>query len=134
MQNILRMIKAAQATTGTVAERMQALSTQFENALPRELADVLNEVGAISDAELAHIEEHGFDFFPEETIVRQLVDVAAECKRVIDRAERAGVTIDDGNVIDLLADNIVDVSLADLRAALVCSGHGPRFPRATSKR
>lgn len=65
---------------------------------------------------------------------RQLMDVAVECRKVIERAERAGVTIDDGNVIDLLADNIVDVSLADLRVALVCSGIGDRFPRATSVR
>jgi hypothetical protein len=63
---------------------------------------------------------------------RQLTDVAAECKRVIERADAADVALDDGNVVDLLADNIPHVSLADLRCALVISGHGSRFPKATA--
>lgn len=61
----------------------------------------------------------------------RLTDVAADVRAVIDRADAAGITLDDGNVIDLLADNIEHVSLRDLRDALVISGHGARFPRAT---
>jgi len=65
---------------------------------------------------------------------RQLMDVARECAAIIRRAEADGVVIDDGNVIDLLADNLTRVSLADLRSALAVSGLGARFPRATSVR
>jgi hypothetical protein len=62
---ILQMIKAAQRTAGGVADRMQAMSIQFPGSLPRELADILNEVGAITDAEHEHILANGFDFFPQ---------------------------------------------------------------------
>jgi hypothetical protein len=59
------MIKAAQATRGDVSARMQSMSVAFPDALPRELADVLNEVGVISDVDCALIVEHGFDFFSD---------------------------------------------------------------------
>jgi len=62
-----------------------------------------------------------------------LGDIAAEARKIIARAEAAGVVIDDGNVVDLLADNISPrVSLADIRCALVVAGLGGRFPRSTS--
>lgn len=50
---------------------------------------------------------------------------------IIRRADDAGVTLDDGNIIDLLADNI-PASLADLRAGLISTGYASRFPKATS--
>jgi hypothetical protein len=59
------MIKAAQRTAGSVADRMQAMSKQFPDAIVSELADVLNEVGAITDTEHQDILENGFDLFPE---------------------------------------------------------------------
>lgn len=63
-----------------------------------------------------------------------LMDIAKRIQIIIDRADAAGVVVDDGNVIDLLADNIAIVPIEDLRAALVCSGHGSRFPKATQGR
>lgn len=60
-----------------------------------------------------------------------LEDLATRCRQVIARAEGAGVVIDDGNVVDLCADNI-PASLADIRSALVVAGLAARFPRATS--
>lgn len=51
---------------------------------------------------------------------------------VIRKAERDGVVIDDGNVVDLIADNITSfTTLNDIRAALVHAGLASRFPRAT---
>lgn len=66
----------------------------------------------------------------------QLMDVARECKRLIDRVDSTDPgMLDDGNVIDFLADNVTPaVSLIDLRCALVVSGHGQRFPKATRVR
>lgn len=61
----------------------------------------------------------------------QLTDIAEQCKDVILAAESAGLTIDDGNVVDLCADNI-PASLSDIRSALVVAGLGSRFPRAIS--
>jgi hypothetical protein len=60
-----------------------------------------------------------------------LTEVADKCRRIIERADAAGISLDDGNIVDLLADNIELVSLNDLRDALVVCGHGARFPRAT---
>jgi hypothetical protein len=65
---------------------------------------------------------------------RTLIEIARECEAVIDRAEAAGVTIDDGNVIDLLADNLEREPLRTLQDALVITRHGARFPRATGGR
>lgn len=62
---------------------------------------------------------------------QRLAALAADCMRVIDRAEEAGVTIDDGNVVDLCADNSA-ASLSEIRAALVIAGYSSRFPRATA--
>lgn len=54
---------------------------------------------------------------------------------VIRKAERDGVVIDDGNVVDLIADNITSfTTLNDIRAALVRAGLASRFPRATRQR
>lgn len=65
---------------------------------------------------------------------RQLMDIAIEVKIIIDRADKAGIHLDDGNVIDLLADNLTEEPLSTLRDALVVSGHGARFPKATRSR
>lgn len=54
---------------------------------------------------------------------------------VIHKAERDGVVIDDGNVVDLIADNITNfATLNEIRAALVRAGLASRFPRATRQR
>ena len=55
---------------------------------------------------------------------------AARCRQLILEAEDCDLIIDEGNVIDLLADNITDVSLLHLRLALGASGLGSRFPKA----
>lgn len=54
--------------------------------------------------------------------------LALDARAIIASAERAGLVVDDGNVIDLLADNL-DASLATLRAVLAVAYPG-RFPRA----
>lgn len=61
-----------------------------------------------------------------------LIDVARRCRDIITTAETAGLAIDDGNVIDLCADNLPCVSLSDLRSALIVAGFTDRFPRACS--
>lgn len=60
-----------------------------------------------------------------------LTELAADARRAIEDAERAGITIDDGNVVDLLADRHPSLSLRTLRHALVSAGLAKRFPRAT---
>jgi hypothetical protein len=62
-----------------------------------------------------------------------LVDLAEDARRIINAAEAAGVSIDDGNVIDLVPDN-TDASLSDIRDALIIGGLAPRFPHATRPR
>lgn len=64
-------------------------------------------------------------------IAPKLEEIAGRVRAIIADAEQAGVVIDDGNVIDLLADNITWIPLADLRDALVVAGLAARFPRAT---
>jgi hypothetical protein len=61
-----------------------------------------------------------------------LVDIAIGARLAIADAEAAGVAIDDGNVVDLLADRYTNVSLMDIRSALVVAGYSERFPKATS--
>jgi len=63
----------------------------------------------------------------------QLTALATACRRVIARADAAGIAVTDGNVVDLCADNIEHVSLNDIRDALVVAGLAARFPRATRK-
>ena len=60
-----------------------------------------------------------------------LTELSKQCRIIIDRAEQAGVVIDNGNVIDLLADNLY-ASLTDLCSALAIAGpgYGDRFHRA----
>lgn len=62
-----------------------------------------------------------------------LLGLAAECRRMIERADSEGEDIDDGNVVDFIADH-VPVSLARIRAALVAAGYARRFPQATRQR
>ena len=57
----------------------------------------------------------------------RLIEIATHCREIIVQAEDDGLVIDDGNVIDLLADNITTCSLFDLRCALAISGFGSRF-------
>lgn len=53
--------------------------------------------------------------------------LANDCRVIIQRADHAGVAVDAGNVIDLLADNVTGASLDELRAALDAAGYGDRF-------
>lgn len=59
-----------------------------------------------------------------------LATLAKDCEQLIRFAESKGIAIDDGNVVDLIADNIVSVSLAQIRAALIIAGYAEQFPRA----
>lgn len=63
----------------------------------------------------------------------QLIDLAKDCAAVITSAESDGLVIDDGNVVDLCADNL-PASLSDIRSALVVAGLAHRFPKATRAR
>lgn len=64
--------------------------------------------------------------------VPRIEDIAAQVRPIIEAAERDGVEIHDGNVVDLLADNVEPiVSLADIRVAITVAGLAPRFPNAT---
>jgi hypothetical protein len=49
-------------------------------------------------------------------------DLVAEARRVLANAERELGTIPPGQLVDLLADNIVDVPLVELREALKIMG------------
>lgn len=62
----------------------------------------------------------------------ELMDLARQCRKLIDDARAAGVTVDDGNVVDLCADHLTAVPLFEIRCALACSGYGAQFPRATA--
>jgi hypothetical protein len=61
----------------------------------------------------------------------RVIDLAHFCADRIGAAEREGVAIDDGNVVDLIADNS-DADLTDIRMALVSAGLAMRFPCATA--
>jgi hypothetical protein len=54
---------------------------------------------------------------------RQLTDIADECREIVLRAVKdLGPDLGGYSALDLVADNIEHVSLADLRAALVVAG------------
>lgn len=52
---------------------------------------------------------------------------------IILAAESDGVIVDDGNVVDLIADNTT-ATLADIRRALIHAGLSKRFPNAVKER
>ena len=62
------------------------------------------------------------------------MDRAKQVQAVIEHANTAGVRIDDGNVVDLLADNIPDATLTEIRQWLVMAGYRNVFPLATKLR
>lgn len=70
----------------------------------------------------------------------KLVDIAEKCDQYIKAAEAAGVEIDNGNVVDLCADQSSceyeegGFSLSDIRTALIVAGYGERFLEATRER
>ena len=63
-----------------------------------------------------------------------LAEYAPLVRDIIARAEADGLTIDDGNVVDLLADNLNDLSISQIRLALIVAGLAARFPRASRSR
>jgi hypothetical protein len=65
--------------------------------------------------------------------VMPLIELAKFCLECINDAEKDGVKIDDGNVVDLIADNS-DAPLVTIREALVVAGLSHQFPNATSCR
>ena len=65
-------------------------------------------------------------------------DLSDLCGDIIRLADAAGVELDDGNVVDLCADQLstlynVEPTLLDIRTAIVVAGFGPRFPKAVSR-
>lgn len=60
-----------------------------------------------------------------------LQGLALQCTKIIHCAEHDGLTIDDSNVVDLIADN-TEASLSDIRSALSVAGLADRFPKATA--
>jgi hypothetical protein len=71
-----------------------------------------------------------FSVSDQENKPLRVIDLARFCKDRIEAAERDGVAIDDGNVVDLIADNS-DADLTDIRMALVSAGLAMRFGNAT---
>lgn len=65
--------------------------------------------------------------------MRTLEELARHAKALIEACEADGVTVTDGTVVDLIADNTGDATLADIRRGLVIAGYAERFPRATSR-
>lgn len=63
-----------------------------------------------------------------------MTNLPYECGRIIAFATAAGVAIDAGNVIDLLADNLPNCPLNDLRTALARSNYAGRWPSAECSR
>lgn len=64
---------------------------------------------------------------------KPLIQIATEVRRIIERADSADIALDDGNIIDLLADNLESEPLDTLRDALVVAGMGSRFPHAVRR-
>lgn len=62
-----------------------------------------------------------------------LVNIAQSCRALVERADQAGIRLDDGNVVDLIADSLTELPLDTIRDALVVAGLAPRFPKATAK-
>lgn len=62
------------------------------------------------------------------------VELGTQAGELIEKAIAAGIEIDSGNVIDLLADNITRASLPELRAALAMSKYAGRWPDAERQR
>lgn len=60
--------------------------------------------------------------------------LAAQAREIVGRARAAGVVVDDGNVVDLLADHMTRIPLETLRHVLVVAGFGDEFPRASTLR
>lgn len=73
-----------------------------------------------------------FYFNDDDGRIRPLADLDDFCRQTIEAAEAAGLVIDDGNVVDLIADNC-NASLRDIREALVYAGFAQRFPQATQR-
>lgn len=66
-------------------------------------------------------------------MIKSLDDLAEKCCRIIVAAEYDGLEIDDGNVVDLCADNI-SASLKDIRTALASvPSLAARFPKAINR-
>ncbi len=53
-----------------------------------------------------------------------LMSIARECRRIVLHAEKALGPLPKKSYLDLVADNLSDVSLADLKSALVVAGVG----------
>jgi hypothetical protein len=66
-------------------------------------------------------------------MILQLTTIAEQCRAIIKSAESAGLQIDDGNVLDLCADNLPRLPLDTIRDALVVAGLAARFPNATRR-
>jgi hypothetical protein len=63
-----------------------------------------------------------------------LETLAHNVRQLITVADNNGWAMDDGNVVDYIADNISRASLSDIRTALVVAGYSARFPKATRAR
>ena len=59
-----------------------------------------------------------------EYVPQSLTEIAAECRAIVLAAEKALGPIVKAQYLDLVADNIPDVPLATLRAALIVAGVG----------
>lgn len=55
---------------------------------------------------------------------RQLTTIANECRRIIQAAEADLGPLPKASYVDLCADNLPDVSILDIKSALVIAGVG----------
>lgn len=56
-----------------------------------------------------------------------MIELARRCETIINGALADGIRLDDGNVVDLLADNIEGEPIARLKDALGVSIYGTRY-------
>ena len=62
-------------------------------------------------------------------MVYQVASIAKVIKAIIRNAEQCGLIINDGNVTQLLANNLPkDIGYIDIGSALVVAGFSKRFP------
>lgn len=59
--------------------------------------------------------------------------LAKDCIFLIEWARRDGLIIDEGNVIDLIADNVTNVTLNEIKEALQLAGYADKFPNVLNK-
>lgn len=147
-QEIIRFIEALELLDGkqrpnTVYEKLNSAPAPNALASADSAAAAVNSGGATflgsdpDDPNVTFQREHDGSItmkVPDSYLDAWRDPVSLNIRAIIAKAEADGLTIDDGNVVDLIADNITNVAtvtLDEIRAMLVTAGLAKRFPRAT---